>query len=103
MKILKWLFEALLWLVATVKRVSDRCLRCSPRDQWRDEPTPSQAAMQLADAYRNRPTVTDADNAYVYAVGLAASPEEDPQAWAETRMARVRVALEQETGPAAIA
>jgi hypothetical protein len=44
---------------------------------WRDQP-PSEAALRLAAAYRDRPAVSDIDNAWVYVMGFAAGPEADP-------------------------
>ena len=44
---------------------------------WRDEP-PSEAALQLAAANRDRPAVSDADNAYVHVMGFIVAPNADP-------------------------
>lgn len=46
---------------------------------WNDRP-PSQAALRFAALYRDRPTVADSDNAYVFAQGFGVAPGEDPQA-----------------------
>ncbi|HEY0682474.1 MAG TPA: hypothetical protein VGD45_09095 [Steroidobacter sp.] len=45
---------------------------------WRDEP-PSEAAERLTAAYRDRPPIPDADNAYVYTMGLVVGPDGDPR------------------------
>jgi hypothetical protein len=44
---------------------------------WRDRP-PSAAALDFAAAHKALPAVADRDNAYVYLLGFAAPPEEDP-------------------------
>jgi hypothetical protein len=46
---------------------------------WRDRP-PSEEALQLAAVFRDRPSVADADNGFVYAMGFHVRPNEDPHA-----------------------
>ncbi|MBM0107366.1 hypothetical protein JM946_21720 [Steroidobacter sp. S1-65] len=46
---------------------------------WSDRP-PSAAAERLAAAFRDRPPLSDSDNAYVYAMGLVVAPDGDPRA-----------------------
>src|SRR5262245_18680492 len=43
---------------------------------WRDQP-PNESALRLAAAYRDRPAVADADNAYVYVLGFGVAPDAD--------------------------
>ncbi|MFL6604021.1 MAG: hypothetical protein ACJ8R9_22205 [Steroidobacteraceae bacterium] len=44
---------------------------------WRDQ-APSAAAIQLANAYRDRPVLDDEDNAFIYVMGFAVAPKSDP-------------------------
>jgi hypothetical protein len=46
---------------------------------WRDRP-PSEEALRLAALFQGRPSVSDADNGYVYAMGFGVRPDEDPYA-----------------------
>jgi hypothetical protein len=45
---------------------------------WHDRP-PSAAAVQFMNLYRERPTVADEDNAFIYAMGFAVGPGANPQ------------------------
>jgi hypothetical protein len=45
---------------------------------WRDKP-PSEPALRLTAILRDRPAVSDADNAWVYVMGFTAAPDADPR------------------------
>jgi hypothetical protein len=53
---------------------------------WNDR-KPSQLAEQLAREYQSRPPIADAENGYVYAMGFAAAPEQDPLQMGVARVA----------------
>lgn len=53
---------------------------------WRDE-VPSAQALQMQRIIDDRPVVGDADNAYVFLLGLAVPEDQDPLAWGRKRMA----------------
>lgn len=55
----------------------------------RDQP-PSEFAQRLEDIYRNRPTVADADNGYIYVMGFPVAPDADPQAGGQRRLEWMR-------------
>ena len=64
---------------------------------WHDR-EPSAAAIQFTNLYRERPTVADEDNAFVYAMGFAVEPGADP-----LQMGLKRVAwMEQESRAASL-
>jgi hypothetical protein len=44
----------------------------------RHDAEPSAAAVRLSEAYENRPTVRDEDNAFVYMMGFDVAPDDDP-------------------------
>jgi hypothetical protein len=47
----------------------------------------SPAALRMEESYRSLPTVADEDNAYVYAMGFAVAPGEDPMDMGRKRLA----------------
>jgi hypothetical protein len=59
---------------------------------WRDE-EPSAAARQLTDLYRDRPSVADRDNGFVYVMGFEVAPDQDPHAMGLRRIAWMNRAL----------
>lgn len=56
---------------------------------WRDQ-APSAAAVQLAEAYRNRPELADDDNAFIYTMGFGVAPASDPYEMGLKRLAWLR-------------
>jgi hypothetical protein len=56
---------------------------------WQDQPV-SDSAQRLASIYRDRPSVPDADNAYVYVMGFAVARDADPDEAGGRRIAWLR-------------
>src|SRR5438105_1712848 len=53
---------------------------------WRDQERSSEA-VQLANLYRDRPAVPDEDNAFIYVMGFAVAPDNDPYQMGVRRLA----------------
>lgn len=53
---------------------------------WRDR-APSEAALRLTKTYRERPPIADEHNAFVYMMGFAVAPGEDPRTTGARRIA----------------
>jgi hypothetical protein len=85
-RITAWIAGSLLGVIITAYLVAVAI-------NLRDRP-PSEEAIRLADAYRNRPPVADSDNAYVYLMGFSVAPEEDPFAMGLKRVSWMKRASE---------
>src|SRR5688572_27720422 len=78
-----------LWLFASTLGAATLLYLVLLGINWRDEP-PSAAAIKLQAVYDARPEVADADNGFVYAMGMAERPEGDPRAEGMRRVALSR-------------
>ena len=92
MKVLKRIFKALAWLAAGLLALIMLLYLAVLAINWHDRP-PSEEALRFAAAYRDRPAVADADNAFVYATGFFVKPGDDPQAAGVRRIAWMREAV----------
>jgi hypothetical protein len=79
MRILRKLLKILAWVAGSFVALVLVLYLVVLAINWRDRP-PSEAALRFVAAYRDRPAVADADNAYVYASGFFVKPGDDPQA-----------------------
>ncbi len=86
MRIVKKILKFLAWssAVMAVLVVATYLLFLSAN--WNDRP-PSKAALQLDEFYRNRPSLRDEDNAYVYLMGFSVEKAEAPREWGVKRVA----------------
>lgn len=94
MRMLRTLLKGLAWLIGSLTALVLVTYAVVLVANRHDRP-PSQAALQLAAAYRNLPVVADADNAFVYATGFYVSPKEDPQVAGVRRITWMREVVKQ--------
>src|ERR1700761_8834684 len=94
MRMLRTLLKGFAWLIGSLTGLVLLTYAVVLIANRHDRP-PSQAALQLAAAYRNLPVVADADNAFVYATGFYVSPKEDPQVAGFRRIAWMHEVVKQ--------
>ena len=92
MRVLRKLLKALAWLAGGLVALVAVIYLVMLAINWHDRP-PSDAARRFAAAYRDRPAVADADNAFVYAGGFLVKPGDDPQAAGVRRIVWLRNAI----------
>ncbi len=78
--------RAIAWTLAAVVLLAVVLYVVLVAINWRDE-APSAQALQMQRIIDDRPVVGDADNAYVFLLGLAVPEDQDPLAWGRKRMA----------------
>jgi hypothetical protein len=74
------------WILASILGLGVAAYAIAVAVNWRDQ-EPSAAALSLAAAHRDRPALPDADNAFIYAMGFAVSPGDDPRSMGSKRVA----------------
>jgi hypothetical protein len=70
--------RVLAWTVGSVVLVAVAACALVVAINWRDRP-PSEAATRIANAFRERPAVSDESNAFIYVMGFGVGPQENPR------------------------
>lgn len=81
------------WIVASLLGFGIAAYLVVVAINWRDR-GPSEAAIRLSTAHRDRPALADEDNAFIYVLGFAALPADDPQLVGSRRAAWIQRDLE---------
>jgi hypothetical protein len=75
--LIRRILKAIGWIVGPILGLGIAAYLVAVAINWRDR-APSEAAIRLANAYRERPMIADEDNAFIYAMGFGVAPEENP-------------------------
>lgn len=86
MRIAKTLLKILAWCIGVVFALGVAIYLVVIGINWNDQPA-SEASIRLEKLGRDSASIPDEDNAYVYVLGFAVAPEEDPRIWGTRRLA----------------
>lgn len=83
------------WTLASILGLGIAAYGTAVAINWRDQ-EPSDAALQFAESYRDRPALADEHNAFIYVMGFTVPPGADPRSMGLKRVAWIQ--RRQETG-----
>jgi hypothetical protein len=89
------IFKIIGWIAGSTLGLGVSLYLIAVAINWRDR-APSAAAVHFTNLYRDRPTVADEDNAFIYVMGFDVAPEESPR-----QLGMKRIAWMQDSSPAA--
>lgn len=89
------ILKASAWILGSIITLGIAAYGTAVAINWRDQ-EPSEAALRLAEAYRDRPALADEHNAFIYVMGFTVPPGADPRSMGLKRVASIQ--RRQETG-----
>jgi hypothetical protein len=93
--VIRRILKASAWVLGSIITLGIAAYGTAVAINWQDQ-EPSDAALQFAESYRNRPALADEHNAFIYVMGFTVPPGADPRSMGLKRVAWIQ--RRQETG-----